>query len=130
MLAREDGEHWGEWLQSNRYELNAMTTRQILDWLDAKMAEHGVGKVVPPQEVIAEEAAARLEAELRKRITERVLREADLDALVAKAMTEITVPEKLLTRNAVEAWLDNSEEDGWRDCVEEAVQRALVDREV
>ena len=36
VLAREDGEKWDEWFQSNRYELNAMTTRQILDWLEAK----------------------------------------------------------------------------------------------
>ena len=130
VLAREDGEHWGEWLQSNRYELNAMTTAQILDWLDAKMEEHGVGKVVPPQEVITEEARKQLEAKLRARITERVLREADLDAQLAKAMTEITVPKKLLTPKAVEAWLEDSKVDGWRDCVEEAVQRALADREV
>ena len=94
------------------------------------MEEHAVGKVVPPPEVIAEEAATRLKAELRKRITERILREANLDALVAKAMTEITVPKKLLTRKRCGGMARHSEEDGWRDCVEEAVQRALVDREV
>jgi hypothetical protein len=34
-------------------ELNAMTSRQFLDWLEAKFAEHGVEKVVPDEETLA-----------------------------------------------------------------------------
>ena len=46
---------WEEWLQTHRIELNAMTTPQFIDWLDAKMAEHGDGKLVPPQTVVKAE---------------------------------------------------------------------------
>ena len=34
---------WEEWLQTHRVELNAMTTPQFIEWLDAKMAAHKVG---------------------------------------------------------------------------------------
>ena len=37
-----------DWLQTNRVELNAMTTPQLIEWLDEKMAEHGDGKLIPP----------------------------------------------------------------------------------
>lgn len=130
VLEREDGEKWDEWFQSNRYELNAMTTPQFLEWLEGKMEEHAVGKVVPPPEVIAEEAQTRLKAELRTRITARILREANLDAQVDKAMTEVKVPKKLLTAKAVRTWLDREEEESWRACVDEAVETALEGREV
>ena len=42
-----DGD-WVDWLQTNRVELNAMTTPQLIEWLDHKMAEHGDGKLIPP----------------------------------------------------------------------------------
>ena len=55
MLEREDGEYWEEWLQTHRVELNAMTTPEFIAWLDGKMAEHGAGKLIPPDDVIAAE---------------------------------------------------------------------------
>ncbi len=38
-----------EWLQTHRIELDAMTTRQFLEWLDGKMAKYGQGKLIPPK---------------------------------------------------------------------------------
>jgi hypothetical protein len=37
-----------------RAELNAMTSRQLLDWLEAKLVAHGVQKLVPDTKVLAE----------------------------------------------------------------------------
>lgn len=48
VLEREDGEYWDEWLQTHRVELNAMTTPEFIEWLDAKMVKHGDGKLIPP----------------------------------------------------------------------------------
>ncbi len=45
---RDDGDDWEDWLQTHRVELNAMTTPQLIAWLDEKMAEHGDGKLIPP----------------------------------------------------------------------------------
>src|SRR5262249_28595320 len=47
VLGRDDGDQWEEWLQSHRVELNAITTPEFIAWLDAKMAAHGAGKLVP-----------------------------------------------------------------------------------
>jgi hypothetical protein len=88
--AREDqapgGSPWEEWLQTHRVELNAMTTPEFIDWLDRKMAEHGSGKLIPPDDVVAAELEARLAAKVRASITERILREAGLEEQVAEAL--------------------------------------------
>jgi hypothetical protein len=75
-----------EWLQRNRIELNAMTTPQFLAWLDAKMAAHGGGKVVPPAEVVRDRLAAEAEAELTRRITEDAVRAANVPDRVRAAL--------------------------------------------
>jgi hypothetical protein len=61
VLDRDDGDHWEEWLQDHRVELNAMTTPQFIEWLDVKMAKHGVGKLIPPADVLEDELAMRLQ---------------------------------------------------------------------
>ena len=50
LVDRQD--YYGEW-HGQRVELNAMTSRQFLDWLEAKFAEHGVAKVVPDEATLA-----------------------------------------------------------------------------
>jgi len=125
----DDGTDWSEWLQTNRYELNAMTTPQFIAWLDRKMEEHGVGKVTPPQAVITDTAEERLDDELRSRITARILREAKIDALVAKARKTVKLPRQELTPEGVGDRLGEFPLESWRDCVDEAVETALGDRE-
>ena len=88
---RPDGEHWEEWLQTHRVELNAMTTPQFIEWLDGKMAAYH--KLVPPPEVLESELHERIENKVREAITERILREANFDAQVAAALAEIEKPD-------------------------------------
>ncbi len=128
VLQHEDGAAWSEWLQSKRYELNAMTTPQFLNWLEAKMMAHAEGKVIPPKTVLAEQAFDRLDAELRRRITERVLREADIEGQVAAARASVKLPGEL-TPKAIEAWLDARPLQSWRECIDETVNLTLCDRE-
>ena len=42
----EHGDDWADWLQTKRIELNAMTTPELIEWLDRKMAEHGAVKLI------------------------------------------------------------------------------------
>ena len=56
-----------------------MTTPQFIAWLDRKMAEHGDGKLIPPEEVVEAELEERVEAKCARAITERILREADVE---------------------------------------------------
>ena len=93
VLAWHDGERWAEWLQTNRYELNAMTTPQFLAWLDGKMAEHGGGKVIPPGPVIAATLMRNVAGRVENRIKERILKEARIEEQVAAAMRKVTAPD-------------------------------------
>ena len=88
-----DGEEsWEDWLQIRRVELNAMSTPAFIAWLDAKMIEHGAGKLVPPTAVLSAELAKRIEDNVRTTLTERILREAGLDRQVAAAIKKIKKP--------------------------------------
>ena len=74
VLERADGARWESWLQIHRVELNAMTTPQFIAWLDAKMAAHGDGKLIPPPQVIAQELEQKLSGNVRAAVTARILR--------------------------------------------------------
>jgi hypothetical protein len=58
-----------------RVELNAMTADQFVAWLERKLTEHGVGKVVPAEDVLA-------------RAYRRARYSQDLEAAVEKLMEE------------------------------------------
>jgi hypothetical protein len=73
-------------------ELNAMTTRRFIEWLDSKMAEHGCGKLVPPADVITAELRSTTKEKLRAAITDRILREAGIDDQVAAAIAATEEP--------------------------------------
>lgn len=74
---RDDSKNWPEWLQHNRIELNAMTTPQLLAWLDRKMEEHGQGRLVPPAEVLAEHLEQQARAQVAETMRDTILREHD-----------------------------------------------------
>lgn len=67
-IRKRDGD-WANWLQTRRVELNAMTTPQLIDWLDRKMAEFGSGKLIPPRQVLEQDLADRIESKVRRAIT-------------------------------------------------------------
>jgi hypothetical protein len=83
--------------RGRRYELNAMNSDQFLAWIEGKLEKHGAGKVVPEDEVLerharrvfarqavaggarplieaaeAKAAAAKLPADLRRRVSQRL----------------------------------------------------------
>jgi hypothetical protein len=90
-LADHDGD-WVEWLQTRRIEMNAMTTPQLIEWLDRKMEIFGSGKLIPPAEVLKEDLTKRTERKVRAAITKRILREEGLDAQVDTAMAALDLP--------------------------------------
>ncbi len=55
-------------VEARRVELNAMASRQFIDFVEAKLIEHGVQKVVPDIDTI--------EAHARRLIEQRLAREA------------------------------------------------------
>ena len=125
VLDREDAaptaSSWEEWLQTHRIELNAMTTPQFIEWLDGKMAAYH--KLVPPPEVLESELQERIENKVREAITERILREANIDAQVAAALAEIEQPDADTLAEGVEQLFGEKPDAEWRDHIEAVADR-------
>jgi hypothetical protein len=126
VLKREDGDFWEQWLQTHRVELNAMTTPEFIEWLDDKMAEHGDGKLIPPAEVLEAELKEKLEAGLRATITERILREADLEGQVSSAMNAIRRPTGDDLTQGINDMFDHAPEQEWRDHIAAIVEKLIA----
>jgi hypothetical protein len=128
VLNRDDGDHWEEWLQTNRVELNAMTTPEFIEWLDGKMEEHGDGKLVPPPEVLTVELDKRLKDKVRDDIRERILREARFENQVAKAIAAIKKPSGAALTKGVRRLFKQEPEREWRDAIEAESLKRINDR--
>ena len=113
-----DGNSWEEWLQTHRVELNAMTTPQFIAWLDGKMAQHGVGKLIPPDEVLETELKERIEKKARAAITERILREAKLDDQVKATVAAIKTPRAATLVKDIKQLFKTKPERDWRSHIE------------
>ena len=101
-----------------------MTTPQFIEWLDAKMAEHGSGKLIPPPDVLEAELAKRIEDKVRADLTERILREAGLERRVAAAIAGIKTPNAATLKRDIGQLFKQEPDREWRDHIE-AVATAL-----
>jgi hypothetical protein len=120
---REDGQYWDNWLQTNRIELNAMTTPQLIEWLDMKITQFGNGKLIPPTQVLEEDLADRIETKVRTAITESILSEAKVEDQVAAAIVAIKTPDGAqLSCDIVELFEQQSDRE-WRDAIEAAADQ-------
>jgi hypothetical protein len=81
-----------EFLKEERVELNAMTSRRMVDFIEAKLTKHGVAKVVPD--------AGTIEAHARRLIEQRLAREAlsEIREEIATAAARIALPENIESR--------------------------------
>jgi hypothetical protein len=115
---RKRSSSWETWLQTQRVELNAMTTPAFIVWLDAKMAEHGGGKLIPPTEIIEKQLNESLEEKVRSIITERVLRDAGIDAQVWAALHAMETPSPNELANGIRSLFEREPESAWRAHIE------------
>jgi hypothetical protein len=115
------GPHWEQWLQSHRIELNAMTTDLFLRWLDYKMEIHGSGKLIPPAEVATVEMVNKVDQELRKVLSDRILAAAGLEAQVKDAFHALWgngLPQAIAaTPDTIQQDLEVNASESWRDSV-------------
>jgi len=82
---RGDGKKWNDWLQHKRIELNAMTTPQLIAWLDKNMEQHGQGRLVPPADVVAARLEQQVRASVESAVRDTILRENNF---ISRAETE------------------------------------------
>ena len=71
-------------LRNRRVELNAMTSRQLIDFVEAKFADYGVAKVIPEEFVIERHARRTRERQLLQRGIAKILGEIAKQAQTAE----------------------------------------------
>ena len=64
---------WRQWLQSNRVELNAMSTPLFLEWLENKICQYDKGKILPPSSVIEERLDISIKTKLGRIVSNEIL---------------------------------------------------------
>jgi hypothetical protein len=116
------GEGWADWLQTSRVELNAMTTPELIEWLDRKMAEHGAVKLIPASKVIADEFENKLATAVATAVTERILREAKSGQQITKALRKIKRPTPAVFTKGIKAMFAVNAKRPWRDFVDDSVK--------
>jgi len=78
-----------QFLRDRRVELNAMTSRQLINFIEKKFEEHGVEKVIPDDDVI-EEHARRV---IKRHLTEQTI--AKISDEFTKQAEAVALPEDL-----------------------------------
>jgi len=106
---------WGDWLQTHRVELNAMTTPQFIEWLDGKMADYD--KLMPSPVALEEELSATIEKRVRAEVTERILREAGFEAQVSVAIAAASKPTAAELEAGIRTMFEEEPECEWRDYI-------------
>ncbi len=65
-----------------------MTPEQFINWIEEKMEEHGVGKVIPDIYVLENRLKENVEAVLRAKLQKEILQKAGYENLVQAELEE------------------------------------------
>jgi DNA topoisomerase VI subunit B len=80
-----DAQTWEEWLQRNRIELNAFTSRELIAWLDRKMEEHGDDKLIPPDDILQERFDGRVRPRAERAVSSAIDQQLDAEVAMIEA---------------------------------------------
>jgi hypothetical protein len=109
------GEEAIDFLRTQRVELNAMTSRQLIDFVEAKLQQHGIQKVIPNQDTLTNTyrefaASDRLSEafdELKEKLEQETERPIEVPAdLEAKVKTLIAENPDITWHHAVRLTVD------------------------
>jgi Protein of unknown function C-terminus (DUF2399) len=103
-----------EFLLERRVELNAFASDELIEWLEGKLTEHGVQKVVPDQATLAEA--------YRRMRRQAIVQEKINELIAGLGAAEMPVPENLADqiRDALENEPTLSWDDALRTIAEDA----------
>lgn len=98
---------WEEWLQTQRVELNAMSSPQFIRWLDKKFAQYA-DKVVPPQSVLRHQFEYDTQQSVERMLAAQLLAQAGFTEKVQALMQQARAASsdldlESLVRNGLEA---------------------------
>ena len=91
--------------EGERVELNAMTSDELVDFIERKFEEHGVSKIIPTDDVLEQHARRMLERHVVLRELDKLLPE------IRKRVAETKLPEDL--RAHVEELLEENPKLPW-----------------
>jgi hypothetical protein len=97
---------WGQ-----RVELNAFASDQFIDWLEAKLDEHGLEKVIPHAGVLTLQYRRSL---ARRAVNKKI---AEISASIRRDADAVEIPDDLAAR--VREILDDDEGKSWDEAVAE-----------
>lgn len=121
-------EEYRDWLQTHRIELNAMSSPQLIAWLDGKMKLYS-GKVIPPNAVLKAQLLANVKDAIRERETTKALAEYGIDRRVeeeCERLKKALSAEKRLSKE-VEAVLLEKPSTLWAEQVS-AIARRIIEK--
>jgi len=104
-----------DFLRNRRVEINAMTSRQLVDFIEAQLALHNVEKVIPGDDVLARHARHLIEQDLAREAFDQ------LRAEFTKQARNAVLPEDL--RDRLRAELDAHPEGSWDGALAAVVAR-------
>jgi hypothetical protein len=109
-------------------ELNAFTTPQFIEWLDAKKSAFSA-KVIPPADVLKDSLMENVRQRLRKSITDQVLSEARVEDRVNEELSRLAGPmTRTITKlpKLVATSLNDDPQQHWKAVVRELAERVSV----
>jgi hypothetical protein len=106
-----------EFLRSARVELNAMTSRQLIDFIEGKLKEYGVEKVIPDDDVI-EMHARRV---IKQRLAEQTI--AKISEQLTEQAKTLELPKDL--REQIQELLEEKPALPWDEAVAQIVANVL-----
>ena len=101
--------------QGRRVELNAFTSRGLVDWIEGKLREHGIAKLIPDGEALALAYRRAIAARRFTKELARLIKDAD------RLGVEASPPDDLARR--VRALLKRHPELPWHDAVNRIAKR-------
>jgi hypothetical protein len=100
-------------LRNRRVELNAMTSRQLVDFIETKFAEHNVTKIIPEDTVIERHARRTIE----QRLLERAI--AKISGEIAEQAKTADLPADL--RDQIAAFFEEQPNLPWDEAVAQII---------
>jgi hypothetical protein len=99
--------------RGQRVELNAFTSDQFIEWLEAKLDEHGVHKVIPDAETLTLQYRRSL---ARQAVNKQI---DEITASIKADAAQAVIPADLADR--VQELLDDDDTMSWDDAVTQIV---------
>ena len=110
------------WVNCRRFELNAMSPRQLVNYVEAALlASSTPKKVIPPDEAVVNKAKEKLAASISLAIQKQLEERFDLNALKGKV---VGILKFLADDLDIKGYLDKHEVEPWQ----RAVDSLMIDR--